>query len=202
MVCEHCGSEFRHHRKAQRYCSPECYQLAQRTLKGTIRECVICGANFEPHHKEQKCCSKPCQMKATHAAIHSKTKMKTCERCGAEYSVIISSYGCAKYCETCKLELYGSNGPYNRAKKWGVEYEAIDKLKVFRRDRWTCGICGERVNPSLRYPDPMSASLDHIVPISCGGGHIWSNVQCAHLGCNSSKYNKATNDQLRLELSA
>ena len=200
-VCEHCGAEFRHYREDQRYCSPECGHLSARTLKGTLRDCVICGAEYEPHNKDQSCCSKPCQMKASQKVLYTKTVEKVCERCGSKYDMTVNAHN-SKYCTACKDELYGSNGPQNRARKWGVEYEPINNVEVFARDHWACGICGERVDRRVKYPDPMSASVDHIVPISCGGGHVWSNVQCSHLGCNSSKYNKSENSQLRLELSA
>jgi 5-methylcytosine-specific restriction endonuclease McrA len=33
----------------------------------------------------------------------------------------------------------------------------------------------------------MSASLDHIVPVSLGGAHVPGNVQLAHLICNNIK---------------
>jgi 5-methylcytosine-specific restriction endonuclease McrA len=46
-------------------------------------------------------------------------------------------------------------------------------------------------------PDPMSPSLDHILPLSKGGTHEPRNVQLAHLGCNVRKYNSGV-DQLRL----
>ena len=32
---------------------------------------------------------------------------------------------------------------------------------------------------------PLCASLDHVVPLSLGGGHTRDNVQCAHWLCNS-----------------
>lgn len=200
--CLHCKEEFLSDHKSAVYCSPECRCLAARTLKGTLRECVICGAEYEPHSKGQSCCSRPCQMKATHKIIHNRTTEMVCVTCGAEYDVAVSAAHSSKYCTVCRDNLYSHNGPQNRARKWGVEYEPINNAEVFARDHWTCGICGERVDQRVKYPDPMSASVDHIVPISCGGGHVWSNVQCSHLGCNSSKYNKSENSQLRLELSA
>lgn len=74
-----------------------------------------------------------------------------------------------------------------RAKKAGAPLGA----KVSWRDLWAaggdCGICGELVDATVRWPDPMSGSLDHIVPLARGGAHDPSNVQLAHLRCNIAK---------------
>ena len=43
-----------------------------------------------------------------------------------------------------------------------------------------CGICGRKVKVAER-------TIDHIVPLSKGGLHVWSNVQLAHGRCNSGK---------------
>ena len=74
-----------------------------------------------------------------------------------------------------------------RATKYGVQYEDFDKFTIYARDGWICGICSEAVDPNASYPDPMSVSLDHIVPLSRGGGHVESNAQCSHLSCNVRK---------------
>lgn len=59
---------------------------------------------------------------------------------------------------------------------------------------WTglCGLCGEVLDRDLAWPDPMSKSLDHIVPLSTGGTHEQSNLQWAHLVCNVRKGPRAT----------
>jgi HNH endonuclease len=74
-----------------------------------------------------------------------------------------------------------------RARRYGVENEYINKLQVFERDGWICGICHEPVDREARWPAWESPSLDHIVPLAVGGAHIYENVQCAHLGCNLIK---------------
>lgn len=52
----------------------------------------------------------------------------------------------------------------------------------------TCALCGRPVDFSLKYPDPMSATIDHIVPISLGGSPIdLENLQLAHSACNVKK---------------
>jgi 5-methylcytosine-specific restriction endonuclease McrA len=39
------------------------------------------------------------------------------------------------------------------------------------------------------YSGPLYPSIDHIVPMSKGGDHVWNNVQVAHIICNSYKGN-------------
>lgn len=77
-----------------------------------------------------------------------------------------------------------------RAWKKGAIVEKFSNLDIYKRDKWKCGICGGKVNKHLKYPHPLSPSLDHIVPLSRGGSHIPENVQLAHLRCNLSKGSK------------
>lgn len=81
----------------------------------------------------------------------------------------------------------GAKQEKKRALRWGVPYEPIDRAAVFARDDWKCHLCGELVDRLALFPDPDSPSLDHVVPMSRGGGHLWSNVATAHLGCNVRK---------------
>jgi 5-methylcytosine-specific restriction endonuclease McrA len=50
-----------------------------------------------------------------------------------------------------------------------------------------CGICGSELDIDLRFPDPMSKSLDHKIPLARGGSHEQDNLQWAHLICNTRK---------------
>lgn len=54
---------------------------------------------------------------------------------------------------------------------------------------WTglCGICDGALDLQLGFPDRLSKSLDHIVPLARGGTHTQDNVQWTHLGCNAAK---------------
>ena len=65
--------------------------------------------------------------------------------------------------------------------------EPFAPADVHARDGWTCQLCGRPIDPEVAWPDPMSASVDHIVPLARGGSHSMINVQSAHLGCNSRK---------------
>lgn len=84
-------------------------------------------------------------------------------------------------------ELHYERKVRRRCRQRGVTVEKVYRKVVWERDKWVCGLCGEKVDCSLRFPDPMSPSIDHIIPISKGGSHSYENVQLAHLGCNVGK---------------
>jgi predicted nucleic acid-binding Zn ribbon protein len=65
--------------------------------------------------------------------------------------------------------------------------DRIDPLEVFAADGWTCQLCGKSIDQALRHPHPMSASLDHVVPLAAWGTHTRDNVQASHLTCNIRK---------------
>ncbi len=65
-----------------------------------------------------------------------------------------------------------------------------NKKKIMASES-VCGICGMPVDKRLRYPHPMSACIDHIIPIDRGGHPSdMANLQLAHWKCNRAKSNK------------
>ena len=58
---------------------------------------------------------------------------------------------------------------------------------MYTRDAWRCQLCGKLVNVKAHYLDDDAPTIDHVIPMSLGGGHLWDNVQCAHRRCNSVK---------------
>lgn len=78
-----------------------------------------------------------------------------------------------------------------RARKIGATVgEPFTNGEIFERDGWRCGLCGDGIDQARAWPDPGSASLDHVLPLSKGGAHSRENVQASHLGCNVSKNNR------------
>ncbi|MFD5509012.1 HNH endonuclease [Streptomyces sp. NPDC127051] len=72
--------------------------------------------------------------------------------------------------------------------------EPVLLAAIAERDGWQCSLCRQPVDPAVAWPDSLSPSLDHRVPLSKGGAHDPSNVYLAHLGCNSSKGDRLLDD--------
>lgn len=56
---------------------------------------------------------------------------------------------------------------------------ALSRRAVFVRDDYTCQYCGARAE-----------NVDHVIPRSRGGQHVWENVVAACRRCNSRKEDK------------
>jgi 5-methylcytosine-specific restriction endonuclease McrA len=56
---------------------------------------------------------------------------------------------------------------------------ALTRRAVFARDNFSCQYCGA-----------AAENLDHVIPRSRGGEHVWENVVAACRRCNSRKENR------------
>jgi 5-methylcytosine-specific restriction endonuclease McrA len=79
-----------------------------------------------------------------------------------------------------------------RAAKRGGASEPYTLAEVAVRDDFRCGLCGDSVPMTVRVPDPLAPTTDHIVPVSKGGDDTRANVQLAHFRCNSVKGNRGS----------
>lgn len=80
-----------------------------------------------------------------------------------------------------------------RAIKAGSYVGRISFVAIKLRDKMICGLCGKKVREK-------ELSLDHIIPLSCGGAHAEWNLQVAHRSCNYRKYTGKIPSQTRLQI--
>lgn len=69
-----------------------------------------------------------------------------------------------------------------------TEFEKNKKIIMETQD--ICYICGEPVDTHMKYDprNPLSPTVDHIVPVSKGGHPSdMNNLMLCHLGCNLKK---------------
>lgn len=79
-----------------------------------------------------------------------------------------------------------------RPDKEGAHRTQFEKNKrLILQTQEVCGICGKPVDKRLKYPHPLSPTVDHIIPI-IKGGHPSDieNLQLAHWSCNRAKSDK------------
>lgn len=77
-----------------------------------------------------------------------------------------------------------------------TEWSETDRA-LFRKNRSlvikssrVCAICGQPIDKSKKFPDPLSPSVDHIIPWAKGGRSTMDNLQATHFICNRLKSDK------------
>lgn len=148
------------------------------TPKSDEYTCVVCGTKFAETAGRRKHCSNNCQVLDSTYKGNVPALDFDCAMCGKHFKRnrkdALFQRGDKKLCDTCRR----SKG---RRHKSSPGYLA-------RRDGSDCGICGDPVDLTLRHPNPMSGSVDHIIPVAHGGDvRSESNLQLSHLRCNLTK---------------
>jgi 5-methylcytosine-specific restriction endonuclease McrA len=118
---------------------------------------------------------------------------KKCSKCDSDMWVEYG--GQSKMCDKCKKESLKKHRRAHRHRRAAAKRSGradglnIDPIAVFKRDKWRCQMCGVKTHKK-NHLLPDAAELDHIVPLSKGGRHIPSNVQCLCRACNQDKSDK------------
>lgn len=118
---------------------------------------------------------------------------KVCKECNAPFKGYKRSVFCNAKC-------YGRyyrriTRSRERARLREVRTECVNPVLVFERYKWMCAYCGCDTPRHLKGKHkPNSPELDHIIPLSKGGEHSYTNTQLLCRKCNAHKADKMTTE--------
>ena len=199
MIWEH-----KHHKPWSKYR----YKAVSSIPLKWVYQCICpeCGKHFETDIESKKYCSQECarlgQLKKVHNLKAGKfvPQKRKCKWCNKEFSTTFENQR-QVFCSTeCCKKYWLKQGVKNREERLRgaalVDFD-ISLSKLCERDKGICYICGKPVNWDDHYSKngyfiagDMYPSIEHIIPISKGGEHSWSNVKLAHRRCNYLKSNR------------
>jgi hypothetical protein len=174
-------------RRAETAAKREYAKMRERDTAPSLR-CIQCGKTIDGQKK--KFCNRKCCTKWNTDLARKPVVRKACDHCGKIFEKGMRG-GAARKCCSSKCSDAAASSNHNarrRAQEMGSKTERVSRFDIFARDGWRCKICGKKTLRSKRFPHPMSATLDHIVPLAAGGSHTADNLQCA---CNECNYRKA-----------
>jgi len=131
---------------------------------------------------------------------------RQCSGCGEFFMMRHDQKYCTKQCADSSRRLY----PPGAAQKAASRARKLSKLKtwdgvadaeIFARDAGVCQLgenCkypGVLIDPEARHPQPLSPSVDHIIPLSYGGIDVAANKRAAHLSCNVGRNNRLSESE-------
>lgn len=186
-VCKYCGKEFIEHRLylPNMYCSHEC-QVAEKKRLAVIHQEELTRKKQEA--ERVRLMKKVTQLVKKTLKEKQKEIDRTCEcpECGKIFEGT-GVQGGKRYCSDACRKRKQNRGHDRRLNRCNIRDNSITLKKLYERDGGVCQICGAKLSFS---GDPNSdeyPSIDHIIPISKGGDHVWNNVQLACRRCNTEK---------------
>lgn len=111
---------------------------------------------------------------ATHYAVNREDRLEYQQAYAIAHHEQIVAY------KKNNLSAHAERQRLRESNKQHVFDEHVDRMTVFQRDEGICGICNKEASVD-------DFHVDHVVPLSKGGRHNYSNVQTAHPSCNCKK---------------
>lgn len=114
--------------------------------------------------------------------------LQSCKQCGIQYTSLTQNG--KLYCSRRCVAKYARKNREHIARSSTRIGGGFSSLDVFKAAKWKCRLCGIKVHQATGQHSETQATIDHVVPMSRGGLHVWGNVQCACQRCNASKSDK------------
>lgn len=189
VACLGCGAQLPTRTRCGRpqwYCTPRCRDRTRRAKNRDERLQVERRAGekrrAKPGFRERQ---RAAASGRNYERYKTSDTTRTCEICGVQFCNLFGRHSwltlCSDECARQKeLRKRIRNEKARRHRKRGANSEVVDPFKVFDRDGWRCQLCGARTPKQLRGScEDRAPELDHILPLSQGGAHSYSNTQHA-----------------------
>lgn len=163
---------------------------ARQVLPPCIQICEYCGDRFIGDLGQLRYCSELCRQAILRIQAQKSQEKRlphliVCKRCGEP----TPDHKC--YCEFCKRQILKACRKRQKIRRrYRLRSTAMHRIidvDQFILDAWRCQKCGCQVDQKPPFTKDNFAHLDHIIPLSRGGQHIWSNVQTLCRRCNLEK---------------
>lgn len=164
-----------------------------------------CGEWFSARNAKAVTCKEyKCKQIRTMRRVYSTGKEYgkeyMCPDCGVVHTIEYGDWGHkgrGRRCKECSAKkTRRAQHCRRKARIRGASIaESIDPLYILRQYRWTCYLCGKKMDPKL-YGEPLKKgdprlwdrpTIDHVVPVSNGGSHTKDNLRACCFGCNMDK---------------
>lgn len=196
--CEACGATFRANYTGQRTCGRWCGSFIKNGYwpRTALRWCQTCGTPAATWGQTR--CS--CHAQREPSKYPScRVFVTCCQMCATWFCSPYTISTCSAVCAQEKeREDKRQSKDRRRAAFRGAFVEKVYRKRIYERDGWRCKLCGKKVKRDAKVPHPLAPTLDHIVPLACGGQHEAANCQTAHYLCNSRKAQYGGGEQLLL----
>jgi hypothetical protein len=189
--CKVCGLSHVANRKNQIYCGSKCRQKGFRRNHRKLlkRECLFCGKIFETYRTDKFCCNNLCASNNWNRkkGIGQGYKVKICLSCFEIYKPTSPSQ---KYCKYCSPKfshhssrILGGLNIYHRSHiRLDKHVEPKLRLKILKRDKFTCQKCGVRLIGKYR----RLLHIHHIKPLSFAHKSKYNNLVTLCFKCHQN----------------
>lgn len=212
-VCKACRCEFFRGGYAERkYCSRRCAVMKAGKNKKQPRHvymCRFCGSvvirtQYEAHGRECFCdgvCYLAFRKHAIRLTPIVATDIATDKKCVYCNGPIVGRLGNRRiFCsKSCSAKKHKQDRKMKKVCNGPMDVISLDVLA--KKSNYTCCLCGVNCKKSTGENLWNDATIDHVIPVSKGGVHTWSNVQLLCRSCNNRKSdNLPVGTQLNLAL--
>lgn len=174
--CASCQKHFIYRGKTEEYLCIDCNERCKK-VNVTYKKCIDCNS-------------------LQSMKLRGSTRWKRCNDCNKELAKKYRKTESYKQRKRAYKKETGLNNHRQRARKFGVYYEPVNKSKVFKKDKNICQVCGCKCNKINNHP--RQATLGHIIPLSRGGSHTYTNVRTECRQCNIERATSCDNEQITL----